>query len=154
VLRIDNGGEFYENEFEDFFKKCGISRKKSTPYTPRKNGVVEIMKRTLMEKVRCMLIGDGLGKELRVEEVGTTCYLVNISPSSVMDDKTPQEVWNSKKTSLTHLKVFFCEAYFHVPKENKSKLDKNVENCIFIRYKYCLKGYNLWNTETKKVVDR
>jgi hypothetical protein len=55
--------------------------------------------------------------------MGVACYLVNISPSSTLDDKTPQEVWTEKKPSLTHLKVFGCEAYVHVPKENKSKLD-------------------------------
>jgi hypothetical protein len=53
---------------------------------------------------------------------------------------------------LTHLKVFGCDAYVHVPKENMSKLDKKAEKCIFIRYKDGLKGYNLWNLETKKVV--
>ena len=25
VLRIDNGGEFYSKEFEEFCKKCGIA---------------------------------------------------------------------------------------------------------------------------------
>jgi hypothetical protein len=29
---------------------------------------------------------------------------------------------------------------------------KGVEKCIFIRYKDGLKGYKLWNPETKKVV--
>jgi hypothetical protein len=56
--------------------------------------------------------------------MGTACYLVNRSPSSMLDDKTPQEVWTGKKPSLTHLKVFDCDACVHVPKENKSKLDK------------------------------
>jgi hypothetical protein len=28
---------------------------------------------------------------------------------------------------LTHLKVFGCDAYLHVPKESKSKLDKKDE---------------------------
>jgi hypothetical protein len=84
--------------------------------------------------------------------VGTACYLVNISPSSTLDDKTPQEVWTGKEPSLTHLKVFGCDAYVHVPKENKSKLDKKAEKCIFIGYKDGLKGYKLWNPKTKKVV--
>jgi transposase InsO family protein len=39
VLRVDNGGEFYGNEFEEFCKKCGIARHKTTPYTPQQNGV-------------------------------------------------------------------------------------------------------------------
>jgi hypothetical protein len=51
--------------------------------------------------------------------------------------------------------VFGCDAYVHVPKENRSKLDKKAEKaekCIFICYKDGVKGYNLWNPETKKIV--
>ena len=35
VLRTYNGGELCGNEFEEFCKKCGIERKKNTPYTPQ-----------------------------------------------------------------------------------------------------------------------
>jgi hypothetical protein len=52
VLRTYNGGEFYGNEFEEFCKKCGIARKKTTPYRPWQNGVAERMNRMLMEKAR------------------------------------------------------------------------------------------------------
>ena len=38
VLRTGNGGEFYENEFKEFCKKCGIARQKTTPYTPQQKG--------------------------------------------------------------------------------------------------------------------
>jgi hypothetical protein len=152
VLRIDNDEELYENEFEELCKKCGIARKKTTPYTPHQNGVAERMNKTLMENARCMLSGVGLGKELWAKAVGIACYLVNRSPSSALDDKTLQEVWTSNKPSLTHLKVFGCDAYVHFPKENKSKLDKKAENCIFIGYTYGLNGYKLRNPETKKVV--
>ena len=61
VLRIDNGGEFCEEEFKQFYKECGIARKRKTPYTPQQNGVVERMNRLLMEKARNMLSGAGLG---------------------------------------------------------------------------------------------
>jgi transposase InsO family protein len=50
VLSTDNGREFCGNEFEEFCKKCGIARHKTTPYTPQKNGVAERMNMTLMEK--------------------------------------------------------------------------------------------------------
>jgi hypothetical protein len=33
VPRTDNGREFCEYEFEEFCKKCGIARQKTTPYT-------------------------------------------------------------------------------------------------------------------------
>jgi hypothetical protein len=86
--------------------------------------------------------------------VGTACYLVNKTPSFALYEKTPQEVWIGKKPTFTHLKLFGYEAYVHVPKENMSKLDKKAEKCIFIGYKYGLKGYKLWNPENKKVVYR
>jgi hypothetical protein len=82
------------------------------------------MNKTLMEKARSMFNGVELGHEFLVEVVGTTCYLVNQSPSSMLDDKTPHEVWTGKKPSLQHLRVFGCDAYVHVPNENRSKLDK------------------------------
>jgi hypothetical protein len=91
-------------------------------------------------------------QEFWAEVVGTACYLVNRSPSSALDDKTPHEIWSGKKPSLQHLKVFGCDAYVHVPKENRSKLDKKAEKCIFIGYKDGVKGYKLWNPETKKTV--
>jgi len=45
------------------------------------------------------------------------CYLINISPSSMLEDKTPHKVYTSKKPSLSHLRVFGCDAYVHVPKD-------------------------------------
>jgi hypothetical protein len=63
-----------------------------------------------------------------------------------MYENTSHEVSNGKKTSLTQLRVFGCEAYVHIPKENKSKLNKKVEKCIFIGYKDGMKGYNIWNS--------
>jgi transposase InsO family protein len=77
VLRTDNGGEFCGNEFEELCKKCGIERKKTTPYTPQQNGVVERMNKMLMERARSMLSGVRLGQEFWAEAVDTACYLVN-----------------------------------------------------------------------------
>jgi hypothetical protein len=69
-----------------------------------------------------------------------------------LNDKTLHEIWNGKNPSLTHVRVFGCDSYVHVPKENMSKIDKNDEKCIFIGYKDGLKGYKIWNLETKKVL--
>ena len=50
------------------------------------------------------------------------------------------------------MRVFGCDAYVHVPKEKRTKLDSKYEKCIFIGYKDGLKGYKLWNPVTWKVV--
>eukprot|EP00253_Pinus_taeda_P023028 PITA_23028 len=41
-----------------------------------------------------MLIGVGIGQEFWAEVVEIACYLVNISPSLALEDKTPQEGYN------------------------------------------------------------
>jgi len=105
-----------------------------------------------MEKERSILSGVSLGQEFWVEAVETTYYLVNISPSSTLEDMYPQEVWTSKKSSLSHLRVFGYDAYVHVPKEKRTKLDSKSKRCIFIGYKDGLNGYKIWNPETRKVV--
>jgi hypothetical protein len=50
----------------------------------------------------------------------------------MQDDKTPHEVWNGKKPSLEHLRVFGCDSYVHVPKENRGKMDNKVENVYLL----------------------
>eukprot|EP00253_Pinus_taeda_P010978 PITA_10978 len=64
------------------------------------------MNKTLMERARSMLSGAGLGLEFWAEAVDTACYLVNMSPSSALEDKNPQEVWTGKKPSLSHLRGY------------------------------------------------
>jgi len=71
--------------FEELCKKCGIARHNTTPYTPQQNGVVERMNKTLMERVRSMLSGAGLGQEFWAEVVDIACYLINRSPSLGMN---------------------------------------------------------------------
>jgi hypothetical protein len=67
-------------------------------------------------------------------------------------DKNPHEVWTGKKPSLEHIRVFGCDAYVHVPKENRGNMDNKAEKCILIGYKDGMKGYKLWNPKTKKIV--
>ena len=68
------------------------------------------------------------------------CYLVNKSPSSTLEDKTPHEVWTAKKFFLSHMRVFGFDPYVHVPKDKRTKLGNKSERCIFIGYKDGLKG--------------
>ena len=92
-----------------------------------------------------MLSGAGLGQEFWAESVEIACYPINRSASLVLEAKNPQEVWTGKNPALSHLRVFGCDAYVHVPNEKRTKLDSKSEKCIFLGYKGGLKGYKLWN---------
>ena len=43
------------------------------------------------------------------------------------------------------MRVFGCDAYVHIPKGKQTKFDSKFERCIYIGYKYGLKGYKVWN---------
>jgi len=98
VLRTDNGGEFYMNEFEEFYNKCGILRKNTIPCTHQYIRVSKWMCKALMEKARSMLNSVCLSQESWVEVVDNVYYLVNRSPISVLVDKNPHEVCTDKMT--------------------------------------------------------
>lgn len=97
--------------------------------TPQQNGVAERLNRTMLERARCMRSNAGLGREWWAESVATACYLINRSPHSSLDCKTPYEVWSGEHADYSRLTVFGCTAYYHV-KENK--LDARAKMEIFL----------------------
>jgi len=130
-LRTDNGGEYCSNAFKEYCNSFGIKHEKTVPGTPQQNGVVERMNCTIMEKVRSMLSNSGLEKIFWAEAVRTACYLINRSPTTALDCGIPEEVWTSKNLDYSYLKIFGCEAFVHIPKENRTKLDDKSMKCIF-----------------------
>ena len=152
VLRTDNGGEFCSDKFEQFCVDNGIARQKMTPYTSQQTRVAERLNRSLIKKVRCMLSWAGLGPEFWVEIIATASYLKNRSLTSSVKDRTPYEVVFGKKPNLSHVRVFGCDAYVHVPKEKRGKLDNKFKKNIFVGYKKGVKGYKPWNLESNTIV--
>ena len=68
-----------------------------------------------------------------------------------MKNKVPQEAWTCMNHSVSHLKVFGCVAYAHVPNEMRRKLDKKGHKCIFVSYLEDTKVYKLYDPVTRKV---
>ena len=133
-LQTDNGGEYISKDFKEYCSKHGIKHDKTVLGTLQHNGVAEMMNQTIMEKVRCMLKLAKLLKSFWGEVINTVVYFINISPSVPLDFDISQRVWTGKDVHYSHLKVFGCKAFMHVPKEQRSKLDDKATPCIFIGY--------------------
>eukprot|EP00253_Pinus_taeda_P006902 PITA_06902 len=131
-LRTDNGGEFTSVEFEKYCKDEGIVRHKTIVYTPQQNGVAEHMNQTLKERARSMISNANLQKELWTEAVSTDFYLVNKSPLVAIDCKIPKELWIGQSCDYSHLRIFCCDAYSLIPKNQRSKLDPKSKCYVFV----------------------
>lgn len=88
-------------------------RHNTVPYNPQQNGVIERMKRTLLERVRCLLIESGLPKQFWGEALSTAAHIINKTPSTSLDLQIPDELWNQRKSKYDYLRVFGCLAYVH-----------------------------------------
>ena len=145
MLRTDRGGEYTYTEFEEFLESAGIRHKRTIPKTPQQNGVSERMNRTLVKTVRSMLVDAKLPHEFWAEALSTAVYLRNRSPTKAVDGMTPFEAWMKKKPTVSHLRVFGCKAYAHVPKDERGKLDSKAKKCILVGYGEDTKGYRLYD---------
>eukprot|EP00253_Pinus_taeda_P030095 PITA_30095 len=99
-----------------------------------------------------MLKGKNLSNEYWVEVVACVIYVINISPTKSVMNRVPEHSWSDMSCSVSHLIVFGCVAYAHVPKERRGKLGDKSEKCIFTGYNEKSKAYNLYNSVTKKTI--
>eukprot|EP00253_Pinus_taeda_P025312 PITA_25312 len=71
-------------------------------------------------------------------------------PTKAVMNKVPEEAWSGRKQGVTHIRVFGCMAYAHIPDQLRRKLDSKGEKCIFIGYSEESKTYRLYIPSTKK----
>ena len=151
TVRADNGKEYTDRQFRNYLKSCGTEIEFSAPYTPEQNGASEREMRTIVESARTMLLAKQLPTRLWAEAVNTAVYVLNRTPSSRSKPVTPYEIWTGNKPDLSHVRIFGCDAYVHVPKQLRKKWDAKSEKLIFVGYQSNSKNYRLLNPETNKI---
>lgn len=141
TFRSDNGTEF-KGELDDVFVRTGVQRQFSVQYTPQQNGRVERLNRTLAEKMRALLFDSGLPEKFWECALLTANAVRNKTFSSVVRT-APEQLFTGKPVDLTHLRVFGCLAYAHVPKELRKKLSARSQPGVFVGYDDCSKAWRL-----------
>jgi hypothetical protein len=131
-LKPNNGGEYYNREFENYCSYNGICRPKIIPITPQENGVSKRMNNTIMEHARTMRLHVGPPLQFWADFVDNFVYLINRGPSNPLDGGILEEAWMGKNLNYSILKTFGCEAFVHVDIENKTKLVAKSKKCTFI----------------------
>ncbi len=84
--------------------------------------------------------------------MATTTYIQNQIPTKPISNMTPKKVWCGYKPFISHLHVFGCVVFAHVPKQARTKLDSKSVKCIFIGYCEEIKGYRLYNPISQYVI--
>ena len=69
----------------------------------------------------------------------------------ILENKTPEEVFFGKKPEFSHLKIFGCPVYIHIPKEKRTKLNPSGMKDIFVGYSESSKAYKIYFPRFKKI---
>ena len=131
TLRLDRGGEYLSTEFIHFLKEHGIASQLTPPGTPQLNGVSERRNRTLLDMVRSMMSYTDLPISLWGFALQTASYILNRVPSKSVST-TPYEIWNGRKPSLKHVKIWGCPAF--IKRLKSDKLDVKSIKGRFVGY--------------------
>ena len=107
-----------------------------------------------MEATRAMLHDQDLPMHLWAEAARTAVYVQNHTPHRVLENKTPKEVFSGKKPEVSHLRIFGCPVYIHIPKEKRTKLDPSGKKGIFVGYSKSSKAYRIYFPGFKKIKHR
>ena len=85
------------------------------------------------------------------EAMATAVILRNRSPTVSVENVTPHESFNGRKPDVSHLKVYSCDAYMHIPKEDRKKWDPKSKKYTFIGYSLHSKGYRMYDPKRKQI---
>ena len=154
-LHSDNGKEFDNTDLRSWAKKRNIQWEFAAPYAHSQNGSVERLSRTILTKVRAVLIDSGLPRDLWAEVMKTVVFLRNISPVREKD-LTPYEIRNSKKPNVKSLRVIGCECAVTIPpeirsKEKITKIDPRAYTAKLVGYNSLGKQYVVWKASTNEL---
>ncbi|RDY11828.1 hypothetical protein CR513_03448, partial [Mucuna pruriens] len=113
-----------------------------------------LVERQLGKKVKCNRSNNG-GEycgPFDGEALYTIVHVINLSPTIALNTEVPDKIWFGKDVKYDHLRVFSCNAFVHVPKDERPKLDMKTRQCIFMGYSHDEYGYRMYVPVEKKLV--
>jgi hypothetical protein len=144
VLRLDNGTEYVNQDFEQFLALHGIEHQTTCVKTLEQNGVAERKNRQLLEVARSIMFTMNIPKFLWGEAIKTATYLINRMPLRILSYKTPAECLLTSNDFIVPPKVFGCVCFVHDYRNYVGKLDPRALKCVFVGYSPSKKGYKCW----------
>lgn len=75
-------------------------------------------------------------------------YLINMTPTKILNGKTPFKLIYGRPPPLNHLRVFGCLCYVHNQKHGGDRFANRGTRYVFVGYPFNKKGWKVYNLET------
>jgi hypothetical protein len=152
VIYSDNGTEFKNVSFDEFYLEHEIDLQFSAPRVPQQNGVVEQKNHTLVEMARMMLDGHRTHMHFWADAISTACYISNRIVLRLILHLTHFELRFGRKSSVSHIRPFGCKCFI-LKCDNLDNFESRSFGVILFGYTPHGRSYRVYNFETNTVVE-
>lgn len=151
-LYADGGSEFVNQTLKTFCKKNG----KELHWTPARsqqlNGGAERTVRQFKDYERMMVEHANAPVRFWSRAGSHAAFVWNRTHISKNTGMTPYEAMRGKKPSMKHVGVWGCDAFCHVPREQRDALSPKAEPCIYVGHNEAQNAANVLLLSTQKVI--
>ena len=148
----DGGSEFINAELKQFYAERGIVMHHSPPGTPQLNGVAERAVGVVKNATRSLLAHGNISDRFWQNACAHAVYLWNRTHVSSRTNMTPYEALHKKKPSVKHLGVFGCDAFYHVPRDQRSTWEPKLLPCVYLGHSSTQNCAAVYSFAKKKIL--
>lgn len=155
-FRIDNATDCFNHNLSNYYESQDIIPDSSCVNKPQQNEVAKMENGHLLNTTPFLIFQGNVPKSYRGKVVLIATYMINILPSSVIENKSPKEILNNfypQFITSNELipRVFRCTA-FNVHSQHRGQLNPRAIKCIFLGYSSTQKGYKHYNPSSRKFI--
>ena len=151
-LYTDGGSEFINQILKDYCRRHGIELKYAPARTPQLNGVAERSVRSCKDAIRTLLAAGRVPWRFWKYAANHATFLWNRTKICKKTGVTPYESLYGKPPSAKRWGVFGCNAWLHVPKEQRTTLAPKAEPCVYLGHSSTQNCALVYVLRTRKVI--
>ena len=137
------------SQVQNLLKQKGIEHPLTMPGSPQLNGKAKQVNCTIMYKAMALQHTAGLSNGFMELAVNAAVHIYSHSPTCTLKWCTLYELWHSGKVpDVSHLCVFGCKGYMHMPTDKHHKLNAKAIEVTLVGLEPEANGYMPWDSQT------